>query len=247
MNIHRSVYLSLITLLFFSISVITTEIASAQSDTTMGPAHFHPGTWGLQFSVLNNFTLGSFQGGLISVQYHLSNSNAIRVGADLNLSVSDANTVSASRNDTLDVTRLSSGSSDGQDGGLTLQFVSYVNPDRDIMAYWGVGPTVRYSRNHSNSTTSAANPQSFSTSVSTTNIWYLGGALIGGGEWFITNSFALHAEYGLSFTYSWYSQTTGGTSMQSSSPIATSSTYDRHADGWALTSKNVRLGLSVYF
>ncbi len=248
MKIHRSIFGGLTVQLLFACSLVSPYVAAAQSSAQERPPRFHQGMWGLQFSVLNNFTLGSFQGALISCQYHLSNTSAIRIGVDLNLELGDANSVTSTKNDTLDNTRLSSSTGDRQDGGLTLHFVSYINPDQDITAYWGVGPTVRYSRTHSNSTLSSTQgQQSFSNSVNTSDSWYLGGALIGGAEWFVTRSFALHAEYGLAYTYSWSSSTSGGTSVRTTAPVTTTSSYDSHSHSWALSSKTVRLGLSVYF
>jgi hypothetical protein len=211
----------------------------AQSGGISSADRFVTQSWALQFGVSSNLTLSSFQGALFSVQHHFNSGNAIRIGMEGSLSHSSSEESFASAY-SIDGT---SASTDRQSVTLTTQYIHYLNPGAEILAYWGTGPLIGYS--HLQSTSRNVNGAYVNTGSIRGHSWIGGMQALLGTEWFFANALSLHAEYGLSIRYTWNTSTYSS----SSESIDTYSSTMRHTtnSGWSLSGNNVHLGLSVYF
>jgi hypothetical protein len=217
------------------------------------------GAYALQFGVGSNFTLTSFQGSTIALQYHLSESNAIRAGVTFNGNFSDGTDLfNQVTGDTGHTTASGDNSSHSASISFTVQYLWYQNALAPVHFYVGIGPSVSYSYNDQRNA-QASTPQtpyfySFGNDwtrlnyTNTTNQWALGVRGMVGVEWFPARWFSLHADYGEAIQYHWNSNKTTADGILSSSTGANTTITDKGSSkGWAISSIGVSFGASVYF
>ena len=209
------------------------------------------GKWALQFQINNNFTLSSFQGAIVSAKYQLTDSRAIRFGVGGNYAFREQN----SFNEPFDTLNNYAGSNyNSKSYGLSIysQYLSYLNPNDEVLLFFGAGPVLQYSKinnDGSSHTFDGINNILFTTNETVNgHSWGMGGSAILGVEWFANKSISLHAEYGILLLYNWTTQTytTISTSSQSSQPV-TKIVHNSNQRGWSLYANSVKFGLSVYF
>lgn len=178
--------------------------------------------WALQFQITNNFTLGDFQGSVISAKRQFSERRAFRFGA----------AVSSSFRNRTDEGIAGEQSRDRNTHFIRLnaQFVRYPVTERALKMYWGVGPTARFGR-------SKQEPGSGGTE---TRQWTVAGGAEGrlGVEWFVQSQISLTAEYGAGLEYERHVQTTDLEGDREQKLTETR---------FALGARPVRFGVSVYF
>jgi hypothetical protein len=185
-------------------TVLVTLVLLATASSALGgnssPGEGLAGTHALQFSVKNNFTLGEFQGQMISYQRYLTDDRALRVAAGLFLDYNDKDVdVSFSDGDETGTAEISTWT---HRGTIKLQYMFY-RGDGPLRLYWGAGPRVSYSDNHGETAnfSSQAGYVEFVYFTHDTDTWELGIEGFAGVEWFINDLFSLHAEYAVSGKY----------------------------------------------
>jgi len=205
----------------------------------------HTGSWSFQFQIEDDFTLKSFQGALFSCKYHLSDKTALRLGASVSLMVNDIFDDNVSQiEDSLIAKMTGDREYESYGFGVSLLYTRYPNPARDLTAFWGIGPSIGYSRDESLQKMKDYYHSGFlGTSRSVLKQWLVGLKGILGVEWFFHKNISLLAEYGFSISRLW--SESESRRQRSDRDIVTSSTSD--GDTWDFDAEAVKLGLSVYF
>ncbi|MBD3218643.1 MAG: hypothetical protein GF310_10230 [candidate division Zixibacteria bacterium] len=108
------------------------------------------GSWSMQFGIVRDFTLTSFNGGLISAKRHLSPNTAFRFGLSLRGDVGD-NSSETSRSYEQpgggeEFTRTSDGNTSNLILNISTQLMFYSTIEKSVNLYFGFGPNFNYSR-----------------------------------------------------------------------------------------------------
>lgn len=144
-------------------------IGSAAAQTTADDNTLRDDAWALQFRVTDNFTLGSFDGSLISAKHHFTDRRALRYGLSLGASREDDGT--DERTQQLLV--------------FGVDFLDYPgvasNPSGTMQLYWGGGPSISFQRSESEPIMNLS--------------WGVGLGGVIGAEWFVRPRLSLLAEY----------------------------------------------------
>jgi len=212
-------------------------------------AAHRPGRWSLDFSINDNFRLGSFKGTSLSATRTTSLSSAWRFGigyalssghelTDEVLSPDSASTVLNRLDDTRDQLSLT---------GVIMRLHRF-QPAHRIGAYWGLGPTVSWDRAHEETVQSPGTTSPYQVENRYIHRVTLGLDLDLGAEAFVARDISLFGQY----------ETSGGYRLSrmvdryqlfdivTGKPVTllTERTDRQHA--WFLSPGGVRLGVSVY-
>lgn len=190
----------------------------AQSEDTQTPPSDR---WALQFQITNNFTLGSFQGTLLSAKKQLSERKAFRIGVDLRSSYRDESVDGS-------VADVQAEDRNAQHVFLDAQFITYPISGDVIAAYWGAGPRVGFSRQ--------VDDREVAKIIEWTFAGGIGGVL--GVEWFVRPRISLTAEYGAELTYE---------RRVRDQDFNEGGTLERTENAIMLAPRSVLFGISVYF
>jgi hypothetical protein len=204
------------------------------------------GKWALQFQINNNFTLSSFQGAIISAKYHFADSKAIRFGIGGNYSFNEVNT--GNSQDTAFSYYGKENDTRNYSISIYTQYLSYVNPDKEVLLFWGIGPIIQYEKSTLNQTSQDSNSYISTKSdvAYNSHIWGFGATAVLGVEWFAGKSFSLHAEYGTILLYNW-GENIQNTTNQSSQYREINVNSSQNNRRWGFGPSSVKFGLSVYF
>lgn len=229
----------------------TSEKAAA--DEGVAADALAPGSWSVQFSVQPNFTLGSYSGSTLSLKRHLASGNALRLGLSVGFgTVGDD--VADAHADTF-TTRVQSSNIDGNAWsiGAGAYYLWYARRAAPLHAYWGVGPTISWSRGRNERTqlqtiTGPGQPSNSFTSAeeSKTRGWQIGVAGALGVEWLVARRVGLFAEYGSALAYAATKLTTSRTTTSTGSPGSTDR-FERKVHRWDFSGSGGKLGVSVYY
>ena len=199
----------------------------------------------LQFQIGSNFTLHSFQDGIISYLKHTSPDFALRFSIILNSNYNEIdNTVDQSIDGGAPIHSNEPTTNERFGLGLNTQFMFYRKGLYDILFYCGAGPTIGY--NYLRQEITSNNDSNNNTTTRQNKVTYFYGGLSGvaGVEWFFTKGMSLCAEYGASLIYSSQTQKT---ISESTGVNVTRSMGNADSHGFSFGETNVRFGLSVYF
>ena len=217
------------------------------------------GAWAMQFGISGNFTLTAFQGSSIALQYHLSESNAVRAAITVNLNSSNGtDLLNQTQPDSTQRTASNDNSQQFMSANLVIQYMWYPNPHDAVHLYFGVGPLVSYSHTkqarNQNSVDSQQEyywPPYFWTSLNYSSIgtqWGVGAKAAIGVEWFPVHWFSLRSEYSNALQYQWSSSSSTAKGMAYNPSLVNATVVDKgSSEGWALTPFSVSFGVSVYF
>ena len=191
--------------------------AYAQDSMAVSKIRYAEHPWALEFGISSYLSLQSFQGSALSVSRYISRNEKIRLGISPTFT-SETRSSKYTPPDTLSSsysTTYSNGSVSG-----SVQYLFYESPEENVSLFLGVGPTtnISWTRN------------SDETPRNTYSIGILGSC---GVEWFASNRFSLHAEYGMGVRYTWNKY------------VDTSHTSEYKI--WEITTRSVLFGLSVSF
>ncbi len=242
-------------------------LTTASNAATMKSANddLQAGSWSLQFSVGESFTLKSFDGSTFSGKYQLSNSSAIRLGISASAKSSELDS-DAYRSQSQDspfgtFSSRPEETSDGKSSQFTIKakYIKSFQKKGAVRPYVGMGPYVTFS--HSNSFSQESVPtwnnygrrtEDLTLTDREEDLITYGVSLAIGAEVFVCKNISLHAEYSPSYSHSrgdWKRASarfrtrtdSNGTSTQSSS-----SHYTGEISSNQLTHDSVKLGLSIY-
>jgi len=205
--------------------VLATSASVLATDSEAAKEALKKGSWSLQFGVSQNFTLTQFEGATISVKRHYSPNSALRAGITTNLSHNTQKDLRTKKE--LYVNKL--------DMNVSLEYLYYFTPGRRVTAFVGSGPRFGLAR-HTQELQQPSVVTSSNRNESTE--WNLGANLLFGAEWFVTHGIALFAEYDISFGYT--------SKVNKASNSNNGLTGQLESRDYSLTSRGVRMGLSVY-
>lgn len=199
------------------------------------PNSLRDGAWAVQFGVGNDFRLTSFEGSSVAIKRYVSDRSALRAIVDMGFRSSD----------------LDGGyepgfrrehESDDASARLTVLFQRYINPDDDVVFYWGVGPSAGWDWEDEVYRRVEILTGETSSSEREQREFSIGLAAAFGGEFFVRERISLHAEY------------TADASYVDSKNTQTNTAVDGHKTGrgedgsrWQGSVGYVRFGLSAYF
>jgi hypothetical protein len=218
------------------------------------PNSLKPGAWALQFQIIDNFrSFSGLQGFGVSVKYHFSRTNALRLGVGGSLSNSDSDADGRSfQADTVRQKTIGGNEGDTKGVDFAAQYVIYVAPLADVTFFFGSGPLVHFSQ----SVYDQEDGFSYGTTTGTRSYWTdddrwtIGLSALSGAEWFATKSISLHAEYDLSLEYQSTKRVSKGIESSYDSYYgARTYSYESESSGHStrFNLATVKFGLSVYF
>jgi len=156
----------------------------------------------IQFGITDKFTLGTFEGSIISYKRHLSEQNAIRIGfgASINLETTSHNNYYPSK-DTIDY--IYDRELNYNKYEMSIQFLRFSEINNNMRFYYGIGPIVTKSTgsSKSNRTYYDYQPDTVRYSISENDYTSKGFGLVGtfGFEWKFNQSIRFIAEYGATY------------------------------------------------
>lgn len=194
-----------------------------------------------QLRVVDFMKFSDFQGGSISLKYHLGNKNALRVGIGV---TNNKNNYSLTYLDTeADTIR-----KDMEDNRsyynyeIYTQYIIYPHPESDIKFYFGAGPYISWKKSKSEmerwDDTERKNKLYESNEMKTIAI---GLDFVAGVEWFFMKSMSLLADYNFSAEY--YELTRKSTTY----PPWDTVKREEKASYYFLRTGTAKIGLSIYF
>ena len=204
---------------------LTSQLLFAQTESV---SNFPEGRFALQFQVKNNFTIGSFQGSILSGKYVFKNGKMLRAGLSLSNDTEDNN--SSQAKDTL--INNNSSNHKKQTASFRLQYLFFFQGIENIYYYLGAGPYFGYSFEKD------SNVQSSSIGYQKIIQWGLEGAF--GVEWFFDKKFSLSAEYDVLGYYARINKESSY--VQYNSKYVNNSRIKK-----VVLSGSVKLGISIYF
>lgn len=207
----------------------------------------------MQFSVQPNFTLGSYSGSTLSLKRHLASGNAIRLGVSLGFGRGSDEFIDVNADTFSTRTTLSLSDGNVWSIGVGATYLWYSSRAAPLHAYWGVGPTVSWSRGHDDRTQSFTFQQPSQPPVTGTFVedvtsrgWQVGVAGALGVEWLVARRVGLFAEYGSSLGRTASSFTRNTTLTSTGSPSVTGRS-ERDFHRWEFSGSGGRLGASAYY
>jgi len=205
-------------------TTVLPPLAQAQSENE-APS---PGDWALQFQVNDNFTLGSFQGSVLSVKHQIADQQALRLGTSFNIRSRsrESNDYILDGSDSNDETR--------QEQQFQIDALYLYTSDREsaIRPYAGGGPIFLMRR--------FRNEMQASGGTEEINSRLYGGGLIGvfGVEWMVHSAIGISAEYRVLTRY---------TRETREREVNGTTTFDSTDTEWDVVPRSVLVGVSVYF
>ena len=240
-------------LLAVSLAQMVVCSGRAAADEDVAADALAPGSWSVQFSVQPNFTLGSYSGSTLSLKRHLASGNALRFGLSVGFARGGDDFVDVSADTFSARTNLAELDVNSVSVGVGAYYLWYSGRAAPVHAYWGLGPTVSWSRGHDDRIQSftyipTGQPPAVFTSVDegTTRGWQVGVAGALGVEWLVARRVGVFAEYGSSLGYTDSKLTRSQTQTSTSMPPATAQTR-RDGHSWGLSGSGGRLGISAYY
>ncbi len=206
---------------------------NAQTDTAaQNKSPFAKGTKALLFQISNNFTLRSFEGGLISFKRHFSEKNALRIGISFSGNHDEYKQQRVSHpSDTLDYHQNNMTSS--VTASVYATYIRYVHSGKIITPYFGLGIIIGFDhvyRSYYGYTDPGLNE------------WNLGPLGLFGVEWLPHPNIGINAEYNCSGFVSFGK----GYTRTGKNPAGTNYKSTTKTFGYGFGQQSVRFGLSVY-
>ena len=244
---------STLPLLSIVIFIFAVSLCAAQDTVSAAPAPVKARCWTLEFGIAPNFTLTSFQGTAVSLSRSISDFQKIRIGVSTSLAATsnDADEIYYAADTVVNKT-MQADENGNNSIRLTVQYLTYASPHSAVSLYAALGPLagITWGSRESNRNYFYVGGNLNVSNNSDTQKEYFAGMLGSlGAEWFFSEKISLHAEYGVTGTYSWYKDnyTTSDRSTYTPSSTTNSSRreYSVSFSGWSLQAQNILFGLSV--
>lgn len=227
------------------LTLLTANLLAQEKEKSELP--LKEGTWALQFGIAPNFTLTSFQGGVISAKFHNSDNTAIRFGIGVGHSQKDfEGNSNYYENEATNVANL-----DGFDKRsnyyINCQYLWNSNINESFSLFYGFGPTVGFSiRDNENKEFYTWNKSSHFRK-NRNNEWAVGLICALGVEWFVNSNISIGAEYGFKATYNWGGIYTKEIDYDEDQNITRDWDSDKDYTGFNVGGSRVLFGVSIYF
>lgn len=243
-----ALFMSAFLILFSSICFGQEDTASTAGSSSENP--LRAGAKALQFQILEDFRLGSFDGSVISLKTQRSARTAIRIGVTISGHLRNGDY------DTDDQTSSTRNSFEDEDENgmavtLNIQRLTYRTSYKDANLFWGIGPTFTYWRLKSDDSTITYQGSAAHVEGHTQRSYSLSGGITGlvGVEWFMSKSLSLTAEYGLVVKYEYLSteRTVVDRDIYNGSVLENTHNDRAISREFGVSSLPVRFGVSVYF
>lgn len=233
---------SLAVMLLMSIVVGTVGAENARAHEFAEKA-LRPGSWSLQFGIVRDFQLGSFDGMLLSCKKHFSSKRAMRIGISIGASLRDTDS------DEHALRYFDEHRAEGEDqysmsASVTGLYLLYPSGRNRANLYLGVGPTLNYSREKSEQEATGNHLGCCDEQWSYGYSIGAGGRGVLGIEWLASENIGIQAEYAVSLMYTYASSETSRFRDRYVDETFTSESISRSLN---LSSNHVRFGMSVYF
>jgi len=217
------------------------------------PEAMAPGSWSVQFSVLPDFTLGSYSGANLSLKRHLAGGRAVRFGVSVTVNGGGEDLSNVDADTVVTNTQIASSDVNLVSIGVNGYYLWYTDRAAPIHAYWGAGPLISFARRHderSQTQTIAFNGQPPQTAIVNDDItsrdWRVGAAANLGVEWLVARRLGLFAEYSTALTYL-SSRNTRHSTTEVTNASPRSSDFEDHNHRVDFSGGGGRLGVSVYY
>lgn len=198
------------------------------------------GATALQFRITENFTLGSFGGGLLSIKRQISDRAAWRMGVGLNVDVTDRD-VEDDADDNFERSVVDS----QYLVDAEVQYLRYIPARESLFLFYGVGPEGTYVRSHDEQTLEDSDFSRRITDEVTTVGYSVGLGGVIGAEWFVLPYMSISAEYGLSARFARNEVTNRDVNVSGDDRFESERTTTDTS--YRLRDNSVLFGLSVYF
>jgi hypothetical protein len=207
--------------IFISIIILIIQVPLfATNDSSF--VQFDENNFSIQFLISRNFSLYHFQGSFLSAKYHINNSQAIRIGMDMNVDISsqEENLYGRDR----DAFRIY----------FASQYVFYLKR-QNVYFYYGLGPNFSFRFNNARDKKKNFDQTNYQeTDKKISHDFGIGLNTVYGIEIFIVKQVSLLAEYGHVYEYSYL--------RTEDKMHGISETYSH-----IFKSNPVKFGVSVYF
>jgi hypothetical protein len=208
------------------------------------------GSWSIDFSILDNFQIGSFEGAAISATRHTSPRGAWRYGLTFSGTMEDAEIGRSALTDSVPLPiQDEDGDVDEFSIGVDVLRLMYPEVSGRVHPYLGVGPT--FSVGHFKETrhvdqTSIGGPTT-DLEQETSN-WSAGAQFVLGVEVFAARRVSILGQYGASLIYRHLNSTfSNRRTFPGGSPSAQGEDSEATTNRWRLGQDSVRFGVSAYF
>jgi hypothetical protein len=195
--------------------------------------------WALQFQILDNFQLSTFEGSAISLKKVLSDCSSLRFGVSINTAISDL--------DEENKTTIAKNSQKYDQVSLNISSLYLWNTPikNDVSAYCGIGPTLSFGHYKTTSKNEGFSDETYimTENITTENTFGIGVSGVVGVEWFVKDNISILGEYETIAIYN-FTKTKTEINYSNSSPNYTD---ERKGNVFRLYSVGVKLGVSIYF
>jgi hypothetical protein len=196
-------------------------------------------TWALQFQVLENFKINTFEGSTISLKKVLSDCSSLRFGVSINTTLSDV--------DEENKTTIAKNSQKYDQVSLNVSsFYLWNTPIKnDVSAYCGIGPTLSFGHYKTTLKNEGSNDETYTTTenIITENTFGIGVSGVIGVEWFVKDNLSILGEYETIAIYNFTKTKTEANQNNSSSD----NTIEKKGNVFKFSSVGAKLGISIYF
>jgi len=223
----------LLFLLFAGLSFSQTENSDqSQSSETEN-------LWALQFQVLENFKISTFEGSTISLKKVLSDCSSLRFGVSIYTDFSDVD----EENTTTTAKNLQK--NDQLSLNINSLYLWNTPIKNDISAYCGIGPTLSIGLYKTTSKNEGSNDVTYTTieEITTQNTFGIGVSGVVGVEWFVKDNISILGEYETIAIYNYTKTKTEVTNNNSDSNY----NLERKGNTFRFISVGAKLGVSIYF
>lgn len=232
---------SIITVIFIlAIFFVAGNIAVQAKETSL-----KDGAWALQFEIDEHFQPVSFDNSMISVKHHFSDKSAWRLSA--RLSTEWGGYDGSSGENYMDDYYISDRETDKANVNIdvTIQYLRYPAPEKDVNLFWAIGPLFRYSDSHSESqeTNNYWDGVIYGQMEIDRNLFAMGVSSAIGVEWFFHKQFSLLAEYSVDLSMEWSKYKNNMWNLEQ----AHIRNIEESSSTFSFRYNTVKFGLSAYF
>ncbi|MBI2427530.1 MAG: hypothetical protein HYV29_01790 [Ignavibacteriales bacterium] len=230
---------------------IVSQIGFSQNNEEQQSAKLpvKPDAWGMQFRIGPNLSLGSFNGMMVSLKKHISETSALRIGIGVEFYDRDmTEDLMDYRADSLIAKRWYDNTNNSTFITVVSQYVWMFPSGNSVDFFIACGPTIGYEVYDNDDKAREETIPNTETSIDYSTeytSWLYGMTNSIGVEWFASKDLSLHAEYEASLVYTTVERKTEVLNTINNPDSKSFQKLHQHA--WRLENNLVKFGLTVYF